>query len=194
MLHWKQCGSWSAGFFRSQLIWIYTVYKRVDIWMVSYCFRKCKLFKNRKVLDNLYYRTSKIFFGQVHYGHLLVPGQVEKGQVENFTISTPLYIFERILSQTYEKDIKWTAARLKISKVIFMLKRPHHVMADLGLHQELRGTFIKLWKCGNKWWTRKKYLCGDGTEKSRPSSQSLASLMMLSGVPQDKLFSPWHSS
>ena len=27
----------------------------------------------------------KIFFGQVHYGHLLVPGQVE-----NFTISTPL--------------------------------------------------------------------------------------------------------
>ena len=34
---------------------------------------------------NLYCRTSKIFFGQVHYGHLLVPGQVE-----NFTISTPL--------------------------------------------------------------------------------------------------------
>ena len=27
----------------------------------------------------------KIFFGQVYYGHLLVPGQVE-----NFTISTPL--------------------------------------------------------------------------------------------------------
>ena len=33
----------------------------------------------------MYYQTSKIFFGQVHYGHLLVPGQVE-----NFTISTPL--------------------------------------------------------------------------------------------------------
>ena len=29
--------------------------------------------------------TSKIFFGQVHYGHLLVPGQVE-----NFTIYTPM--------------------------------------------------------------------------------------------------------
>ena len=29
----------------------------------------------------------KIFFGQVHYGHLLVPGQVE-----NFTISTPLLV------------------------------------------------------------------------------------------------------
>ena len=50
MLHWKQCGSWSAGFVRSQLIWIYTVYKRVDICMVSYCFRKCKLFKHRKVI------------------------------------------------------------------------------------------------------------------------------------------------
>ena len=30
MLHCKQCGSWSAGFFRSQLIWIYTVFKRVN--------------------------------------------------------------------------------------------------------------------------------------------------------------------
>ena len=29
--------------------WIYNVYKRVDI-LVSYCFRKCKLFKLRKVL------------------------------------------------------------------------------------------------------------------------------------------------
>ena len=28
-----------------------------------------------------------MFFGQVHYGHLLVPGQVE-----NFTISTPLLL------------------------------------------------------------------------------------------------------
>ena len=33
----------------------------------------------------LYYQTGKIFVGQVHYGHILVPGQVE-----NFTISTPL--------------------------------------------------------------------------------------------------------
>ena len=80
MLHLKQCGSWSTGFFRSQLIWIYIAYKRVDICMVLYCFWKCKLF-------NLYYWTSKIFFGQVHYDHLLVPGQVE-----NFDISTPLHI------------------------------------------------------------------------------------------------------
>ena len=42
-----------------------SVYKRVDI---------CKSSKHRKELANLYYRTSKIFFGQVHYGHLLVPG------------------------------------------------------------------------------------------------------------------------
>ena len=33
----------------------------------------------------MYYWTSKILFGQVYYGQLLVPGQVE-----NFTISTPL--------------------------------------------------------------------------------------------------------
>ena len=30
--------------------------------------------------------TSKILFVQVHYGHLLVPGQVS-----SFVISTPLY-------------------------------------------------------------------------------------------------------
>ena len=50
--------------------------------MVSYCFESV----NVVVLANLYCRTSKIFVGQVHYGHLLVPGQVE-----NFTISTPLH-------------------------------------------------------------------------------------------------------
>ena len=35
---------------------------------------------------NLFFRTSRIFFGQVHYGQLLA-----LGQVENFTISTPLH-------------------------------------------------------------------------------------------------------
>ena len=64
-------------------IWIYTVYKRVDIcnaWFHT-------VFESVNCLStaNLYHRTSEIFFGQVHYGHLLVPGQVE-----NFTISTPL--------------------------------------------------------------------------------------------------------
>ena len=31
ILHWKQWESWSAGFFRSQLIWIYTVFKRSQL-------------------------------------------------------------------------------------------------------------------------------------------------------------------
>ena len=43
-----------------------------------------------RYLANLYYRTSKLFFGQVHYGNLLVPGQVE-----NFTISTPLNMWSQ---------------------------------------------------------------------------------------------------
>ena len=34
---------------------------------------------------SLSFRTSKIFFGQEHYGHLLVPGKVE-----HFTVSTSL--------------------------------------------------------------------------------------------------------
>ena len=37
---------------------------------------------------NLPFWTSKFFIGQVHYGHLLVPGQVIF-----FTISTPLLLF-----------------------------------------------------------------------------------------------------
>ena len=56
--------------------WFHTVIESVNC-----------LSTERYKLLNLYYMTSKIFFGQVHYGHLLVPGQVE-----NFTISTPLVI------------------------------------------------------------------------------------------------------
>ena len=55
------------------------------MYLVSHCFRKCKLFKHRKVYANLNYWTSKIFFGKVHYGNLLV-----RGHVQNFTISTDL--------------------------------------------------------------------------------------------------------
>ena len=58
MLHWKHSGSWSAGF-RSQLIWIYTVYK--SWYLISDCFRKSKLFKHRKVLANLFFQTSIIW-------------------------------------------------------------------------------------------------------------------------------------
>ena len=53
-------------------IWFHTVFE-------------IKFFKHSKVKANLFFRTSKIFYGQIHYGYLLVPGQVE-----NFTISTPL--------------------------------------------------------------------------------------------------------
>ena len=59
-------------------------------YLVSYCFQKCILFKHRKVYGILLICTIgqvKTIFGQVHYGHLLVPGQVE-----NFTISTPLVL------------------------------------------------------------------------------------------------------
>ena len=42
----------------------------------------------RTELNFLFFETSKIFFGQVHYGHLLV-----LGQVWNLDISTPLILW-----------------------------------------------------------------------------------------------------
>ena len=43
----KQYGSWSAGFFRSQLIWIYTVFNTVNIWFNTVLrVYACKLFKH----------------------------------------------------------------------------------------------------------------------------------------------------
>ena len=56
MLYGKQYGSWSAGFFRSQLM-IYTVYKRVYIWFNTVL--DDKLFKHRKIYANLFYRTCE---------------------------------------------------------------------------------------------------------------------------------------
>ena len=55
-------------------MWFHTVFKKVDTCTV------------RAKLSNLFFGTSKIFFGQVHCGHLLVPGQVA-----NFAISTTLF-------------------------------------------------------------------------------------------------------
>ena len=75
MLHWKQCGSWSAGFFRSQLIWIYTVYKRADIWFHT-------VFESVNCLSTERYKLIctigqvKFSLDKYIYGHLLVPGQV----------------------------------------------------------------------------------------------------------------------
>ena len=62
----------------------YCLHELIYIWFHT-VFEKNKLFKHCKVLANLFFRTSNIFYGQVHFGVLLVPGQVE-----NFTISTPL--------------------------------------------------------------------------------------------------------
>ena len=77
MLYGKQCGSWSAGFFRSQLIKVYTVFNTVYIW---YIVQQSKNWTKLSVFG-----TSKIFFGQVQYDHLLV-----RGLVSNLDISTPL--------------------------------------------------------------------------------------------------------
>ena len=70
-----------------------------SLYLVSYCFRKSNLFKHRKVNVNLYYRTSKLFFGQVHYGHFLVPGQVE-----NVTISTPMNRYKLACAYIEDSD------------------------------------------------------------------------------------------
>ena len=55
--------------------------------MVSYLFRKSKGTERYMYKLICSFGQLKIFFGQVHNGHLLVPGQVE-----NFTVSTPLHV------------------------------------------------------------------------------------------------------
>ena len=55
-----------------ELIWFHTVFERI----------------NSSLSTNFFFWTSKIFYGQVHFGFLLVPGQEE-----NFIISTPLSHF-----------------------------------------------------------------------------------------------------
>ena len=55
-------------------IWFHTFFERMN------CLSTVRYFKT-----NLFFRTSKIFYGQVHFGFSLVPGQVE-----NFKISTLL--------------------------------------------------------------------------------------------------------
>ena len=54
-------------------IWFHTVFERI----ICLSTERYKLF--------FFFRTSKIFYGHVHFGFLLAPGQVE-----NFTIPTPL--------------------------------------------------------------------------------------------------------
>ena len=76
------------------LISLYT-YKYLIIYMINgsgsdsklkaYTSHFLSLSTESYIKANLYFRAGKIFFGQVHCGHLLVPGQVE-----TFTFSTPL--------------------------------------------------------------------------------------------------------
>ena len=54
-------------------IWFHTVFERII----------CLSTERYEAI--FFFRTSKIFYGQVHFGFLLAPGQVE-----NFTIPTPL--------------------------------------------------------------------------------------------------------
>ena len=100
---------------------------------------------------NLYYRTSKIFLRQVHYDQLLVPGQVE-----NFTISTPLTLYALINSSFRFDTINFELAIVYIKgpqviifskgnaflslKIVFVLtnsvdtdEMPHNAAFHLGL-------------------------------------------------------------
>ena len=51
-----------------------------------------KLNKHRKVLANLFFQTNTIFFGQVHYGNLLVLGQIENKTL-TFSVPSKIEIF-----------------------------------------------------------------------------------------------------
>ena len=126
-MHWKQRGSWLASFFRSQLIWIYTaweaswsgstLFSREASWSGSILFTRVDIYisglhpyfhtvferiiclsTERYQLIFFFFRTSKIFYAQVHFGFLLDPRQVE-----NFTISTPLILNLKTMwhQQTY---------------------------------------------------------------------------------------------
>ena len=84
------------------------------------------------------YGTSKIFVGQVHYGHLLVPGQVHyghllvPGQVENFTISTPLLYILLLFSGNNNRSIYREKNRRKKSKMSCKGKFPWEKRFSLG--------------------------------------------------------------
>ena len=84
---------------------IYTVFKRSQlIKQDPYCLQELIYIWFHTVFPSIirlsterymlifFFRTSKIFYEQVHFGFLLAPGQVE-----NFTISTPLFQRPRCL-------------------------------------------------------------------------------------------------
>ena len=71
-------------------IWFHTVFERIIC-----------LSTERYEAKFFFFWTSKIFYGQVHFGFLLAPGQVE-----NFTISTPLHLSDVFL---YIQDQRFQA-------------------------------------------------------------------------------------
>ena len=78
--------SWSGStLFTREASWSGSIlFARVDIWFYT-VFERVNCLSTERYKANLFFRSSKHFYGQVHCGHLLVLGQVEK-----FTISTPL--------------------------------------------------------------------------------------------------------
>ena len=73
-------------------IWFHTVFERIN----------CLSTVRYKLI--FFFRTSKIFYGQLHFGYLLV-----LGQVENFTISTPLlYVSICEISSLNHNHIKFS--------------------------------------------------------------------------------------
>ena len=86
--------------------WLFTVYKRVDIWFHT-VFKRVNCLSTERHMYRLIcsFGQEIIFFGQVHYSHLLVPGQVE-----NFTISTPLLLLSvlftlyKLLNYSHSSD------------------------------------------------------------------------------------------
>ena len=53
---------------------------------------------------------------------------------------------------------------------------PHHVMADLGIHQDFWEPLLKYENAESNGEQEKEYLCEEGIEKSSPSDHCLSSL------------------
>ena len=82
----EACWSGSTLFTR-ETSWSGSIlFARVDIWFYT-AFEQINCLSIERYKAKLFIRPSKNFYGQVHCGHLLVIGA---GQVEKFTISTPL--------------------------------------------------------------------------------------------------------
>ena len=93
----------------------------------------------RAKLSNLFFGTSKIFFGQVHYGHLLVPGQAV-----NFAISTPLVKW--ITSWTTHNDTSGHFCHLLLTFTVRTQIRTYR-MSVQNVRLDLDPHCLMLWLC-----------------------------------------------